>query len=268
MTSLFSIGEFSRLSHLTVKALRHYHEVGLLEPAQVDASSGYRRYEAAQLSQARIIRRLRVLDMPLEEVRDVLFASNEGAQQSAIAGHLERMESDLQRTRDVVASLRSLLTEPIESVEVAYRTIPETQSVAISEHVERVDTAKWCEQAFTELWEVVESHELEPTGPPAGIFPSEFITEGEAEIVAFVPVVSAVTSGRVAGLLVPEGTFAVATHTGPFANLDCCYGPLGTFVAEHNRSAGAPFREYYVDTPTGVEDQSAFKTEVCWPVAG
>jgi len=82
------------------------------------------------------------------------------------------------------------------------------------------------------------------------------------------PVATAVTSGRVHPLLVPEGTFAVATHTGPFSNLDCCLGQVGTFVAEHSNSGHAPFREYYVDTPAGVEDQSEFETEVCWPVLG
>ncbi len=268
MALLFSIGEFSRLSHLTVNALRHYHEVGLLEPAEIHPSSGYRQYAAAQLERARVIRRLRSLDMPLDEVDSVLSAPTEDERHAAIAAHLERMESQLTRTRDVVASLRGLLTEPLQQVAVTYRTIPDALSIAICEHVERVNTAAWCADAYAELSEVVESHGLEGTGPPAGIFPSSFISEGQAEITAFVPVVSATTMGRVHPLVVPGGTFAVATHTGPFSNLDCCYGPLGVFVAENATSTSDPFREYYVDTPIGVEDQSQFQTEVCWPISG
>jgi len=268
MTALFSIGEFSRLSHLTVKALRHYHDVGLFEPAEVDASSGYRQYEATQLSQARIIRRLRALDMPIEQVQYVLTAPSEAEKQLAIGAHLKSMESELQRTREVVASLRSLLTEPLQPADVTYRTIPETRSVAVRERVERIDTASWIQQAFADLWAVIGSKGLEQTGPPAGIFPSAFITEGEAEIVAFVPVATAAHSGRVSELVVPEATFAVATHTGPFSNLDCSYGLLGTYVAENFVSRTAPFREDYIDTPADSEDQSAFRTEVCWPVVG
>ena len=49
MTSTLPIGDFSRATHLSVKMLRHYHELGLLEPADVDADTGYRRYAAEQI---------------------------------------------------------------------------------------------------------------------------------------------------------------------------------------------------------------------------
>ena len=71
MEALVTIGEFSRLSHLTTKALRHYHDVGLLSPALID-SSGYRRYAPEQVQQAQLVRRLRLLDMPVPEIATVL----------------------------------------------------------------------------------------------------------------------------------------------------------------------------------------------------
>ena len=48
-TTLLTIGEFSRMTHLSVKALRHYHDVGILEPAAIDPYSGYRSYAADQV---------------------------------------------------------------------------------------------------------------------------------------------------------------------------------------------------------------------------
>lgn len=74
MTVRLTIGEFSKMTYLSVKALRHYHDVGLLEPTEVDPSSGYRRYGAEQIGTAQAIRRFRDLDMPLEQVRAVLHA--------------------------------------------------------------------------------------------------------------------------------------------------------------------------------------------------
>ena len=71
MADLLSIGDFSRMTFLTVKALRHYHDVGLLEPARIDAHSGYRYYRPEQVTEARMIRRLRDLDLPVDEVRAV-----------------------------------------------------------------------------------------------------------------------------------------------------------------------------------------------------
>src|SRR3954454_19351855 len=62
------IGRFSRLTGLTVKALRHYDEIGLLRPAGVDSENGYRSYEPEQVERAEAIRMLRQLEVPLEEI--------------------------------------------------------------------------------------------------------------------------------------------------------------------------------------------------------
>jgi len=72
MTLLLSIGEFARVSHMSVKALHHYDEIGLLKPADVDQWSGHRRYSSAQVPVAHVIRRFRDLDMSLEQIRLVL----------------------------------------------------------------------------------------------------------------------------------------------------------------------------------------------------
>src|SRR3954470_14534611 len=69
MDVLLTIGEFSKMTYLSVKALRHYHDVGLLEPMLVDPATGYRRYGASQVGTAQAIRRFRDLDMPIDEVR-------------------------------------------------------------------------------------------------------------------------------------------------------------------------------------------------------
>ena len=73
MKSVLPIGDFSRATHLSVKMLRHYHELGLLEPAEVDAGSGYRRYAAEQIVTAQIIRRFRDLEMLREDIHPPAF---------------------------------------------------------------------------------------------------------------------------------------------------------------------------------------------------
>lgn len=64
-----SIGEFARLTRLSVRTLRRYHEAGLLAPASVDPASGYRYYAGDQIPVAHVIHRLRELDVPLADVR-------------------------------------------------------------------------------------------------------------------------------------------------------------------------------------------------------
>jgi DNA-binding transcriptional MerR regulator len=76
MAAQLSIGNFSRATHMTIKTLRHYHRIGLLEPAEIDPDTGYRRYAVEQLPIAQVIRRFRDLGMPLEEIQGVLSASD------------------------------------------------------------------------------------------------------------------------------------------------------------------------------------------------
>src|ERR1700722_7716300 len=118
MSSSLAIGDFSRATHLTVKTLRHYHETGLLEPAQIDLKTAYRRYTTEQIPVAQIIKRFRDLDMPLTEIRAVLSAPDVRARNDLIAAHLKRLKSDLARTQTAVASLRNLLEHPTPAFEI------------------------------------------------------------------------------------------------------------------------------------------------------
>jgi DNA-binding transcriptional MerR regulator len=68
---MFTIGEFAQLTEITVKALHHYDEVGVLRPAEVDPVTRYRRYAADQLRPALLLRALREADVPLSAVTGV-----------------------------------------------------------------------------------------------------------------------------------------------------------------------------------------------------
>jgi DNA-binding transcriptional MerR regulator len=88
---LLSIGGFALLSGLSINALRHYDEVGLLRPAFVDPATGYRRYRPAQISQARLICALRAVDLPIDAVSKVLADPQGEGMRLALAGHRERL---------------------------------------------------------------------------------------------------------------------------------------------------------------------------------
>jgi DNA-binding transcriptional MerR regulator/effector-binding domain-containing protein len=261
-----TIGEFSRLTHLTVKALRHYHDVGLLEPAGVDGSSGYRRYDTSQVATAQLVKRLRELEMPLPVVRAVLAAPDGATRNAAIAAHLERMERQLERTRDVVASLRALLAPPVPTGHVELRHVEAALTLAIREHVSRDNIARWCGTAFPQLYAVAERTGATVTGPAGGIYGPEFFESGAGEVTAFVPVEGGASDGDVRLHMVPAVDLAVLLHLGPFTDLDITYGALGSYATEHGIAATGPIREYYLAGPDDVADQSGYRTEVGWPV--
>src|SRR3989441_12799848 len=76
--AVFTIGEFSRITGLTVKTLRFYHEEGLLEPTSVDDQTGYRYYDASLVELARTIAFLKSLDFSLAEIKELLALEREG----------------------------------------------------------------------------------------------------------------------------------------------------------------------------------------------
>jgi len=266
MDGLLSIGDFSRMTFLTVKALRHYHEVGLLEPARTDPVSGYRYYRPEQVAQARLIRRLRDLDLPVDDVRTVVQAPDEATRNAVLVEHLDRMSRQLEEVQDTVTSLRRMLADDEEEIAVEYRDEPTTMVIAVREHVEGSAAVSWWIEAFTELHRLLRTAGIERTGPDGAEFPTEFFTEGGAEVTAFVPVdrVPAL-AGRVEALTRPGRSYAVAVHDGPMVDLDGAYAAVGQRVLERALASDGPVVERYL--PLGDEDDLiAHRTEVCWPV--
>jgi len=88
---LVGVGAFAQLSGLTVETLRHYHQVGLLVPAEVDERTGYRRYGLGQLPRARALAALRDVGMPLEDVAAIVDATDFGVRRARLAGHRRRL---------------------------------------------------------------------------------------------------------------------------------------------------------------------------------
>jgi DNA-binding transcriptional MerR regulator len=259
------IGEFSRLTHLSVKTLHHYHDIGLLTPARIDPSSGYRRYETAQVRTAQLIRRLRELDMPLPQVRELVEAPDPDSRNRVLQRHLEQMEAELVRTQQVVASLRSMLV-PAGGLQVEYRTLPAFTALAIRDHVDRSDIGPWCEASFPALYAAIERAGGVPAGPGGATYADEFFTEDAGEVVAYVPFDRPVEAFELARL--PAGRFAIAVHEGDLVDFDRTYGALGSHVAEHGTGAPGPIREVYVVGPGDADDPALFRTEVCWPING
>jgi DNA-binding transcriptional MerR regulator len=92
-SDLIPIGRFARLSGLSIGALRHYDELDLLRPADVDRFTGYRRYRPDQLDTARVIGRLRDLEVPIDEIRAVLAADDPAEQRRLIADQRRRAQA-------------------------------------------------------------------------------------------------------------------------------------------------------------------------------
>ena len=271
MTTDVTIGEFSRMTHLTIKTLRHYHRVGLLEPSGIDPRTGYRYYSTDQVGAAQVIRRFRDLDMPIDEVRAVLVAPDLTSRNRLIAAHLDRLQAQLAHTRAAVDSLRTLLDPPDADTAVEHRSVPPVGAIAIRATVNHDEVAEWWSAGFVELRATAASLGLVPSGPAGGLYDNELFEEEQGEATLFLPVEDAASAGvpgdgRVRVMEIPGAELAVLVHRGSEGSIDLAYGTLGVYVTEHGLAGSGPIRETYLIDRSTTEDTTRWRTEVGWPI--
>src|SRR5580693_2102094 len=112
---MFSIGEFARLGAVSIRTLRHYDEIGLLPPAEVDPVTGYRSYSATQLRQLNRIVALKDLGLSLGQIRQLLGGITVDELRGMLLLRRAQLEGELQRQRHhllgVEARLRHIAQE-------------------------------------------------------------------------------------------------------------------------------------------------------------
>jgi DNA-binding transcriptional MerR regulator len=265
-----SIGDFSRATHMTVKTLRHYHQLGLLEPAEVDPHTGYRRYTAGQIPAAQVIRRFRDLGMPLEEIQGVLSAPDLRTRNERITAHLSRLEEELGRTQSALTSLRDLLAPPSPesaTARIELRGVPAVPAAAITATVAAEESAAWLQGALGELNATLAAQNAPVGGPAGGIYADQVFTRHRGQVTIFIPCAGPITSmGRVAPALIPAAELAVIEHSGPPADVDRAYGTLAAYVTRHALAVDGPIREYYLTGQRDTPDTSRWRTEIGWPI--
>jgi DNA-binding transcriptional MerR regulator len=269
MSASLPIGDFARATHLSVKTLRYYHRVGVLEPAAVDPHTGYRRYETDQIPVAQIIRRFRALDMPLEDVQAVLAAPDIATRNEVIAAHLSRLEATLERTQQATASLRDLLQirTPTAPADLAHLSVPATTAAAITDTIDIKDAGAWFQGALGELHASLASQGAAPSGPAGGIYSTDLFAEDRGEATVFLPCdLTFRSTGRIDPLVIPAVELATVTHAGPHSDIDRSYGALATYVAHHALGIDGPIREYYLVDRHTTTDPSQWRTQIGWPI--
>jgi len=260
---VLSIGEFSRLTHLTVRTLRRHHDAGLLEPAVVDEATGYRWYSVDQVPTAQVIHRLRELDVPLADVQAILRSPDPGARGRLVAEHLARLEAELDRTRAAVASLRRLLRPDPAPVAVELRAEPARTVAAVSAVVHQDDVPTWFAGAVAELGAAVGAS---ATGPLGGTYDDALFERGRGRALLYLPTSAPPRAGRVRPVTLPAAELAVTTHVGDHDTVDVTYGQLGSWVVGNAMAVDGPVRERYLVGPADSPDPAAWRTEIGWPV--
>lgn len=268
---LMTIGTFSRASLLSVKALRAYHEGGILVPARVDPVTGYRRYHTSQLTDAAVVQRLRSLDVPLARVREVVHARDPEVTRRVLAEHAAAMQARLDDVTRIVDELQEGVELPAAHTPVHVRDVPAAHTLAIRGEVTEANFARFLGDAYAELSAVAGRAQTAPIGPSGALYPPTIPDDGPEQVEAFVPVGAPPAlpddRGRVVLGEVPAARVAVLVHAGAYDDLAGSYRRLGAWVAHNARPAGERVREIYLVSYGETDDPAEFRTEIHWPLA-
>lgn len=139
-----TIGRFARVSGLSVHTLRHYDDVGILAPAEVDPDSGYRRYRRDQVRHARLIQALRWIDLPVDEIRAALDDETGAALAEVLTRHRGRLERRANLVAGQIADVDAYLEKGL-----SMNPVTGTRPVQLKIAVDDVDEAiAFYQQAF------------------------------------------------------------------------------------------------------------------------
>lgn len=266
---LIPIGQFSKMVRLSVKALRLYADRGLLLPAYTDPETSYRYYKPSQAKRAEIIRILRSVDMPLNEILQVLGAEEPAEASALLLAHRERMAEQLRMQQRMLVYLESLIEnkERIMPYEITVAAAVPLTVAGIRMHTCLDSIKDDIGQGFARIMQGIQSQLYTPAGPPMLVYHDVIDEENDGEVEVCIPVKEAFTaSGDFQCHTLDADHVATMVHFGPYEELSSAYHTMLAWIAENAyQLAGSP-REIYLNDPRMVSPDK-LQTKLEFPVA-
>jgi DNA-binding transcriptional MerR regulator len=265
---LLPMGRFSGIVRLSVKQLRHYDDLGLLTPALVDGSSGFRYYSLSQVRDAERIRLLRQLEMPLATIRAVLNERDPDRLKVLLADYRERLETRIEAQRQAVAALELLsLNQAWLSASVELRELPAQSILTHRSQVNLNAIGKTSSQVFHSLYTFIGRSGGRAAGPPFTIFHDNEFNETSMDVEFGVPIQEPLTPlENWTARQLPAGRAAVLVHSGSYTEIASSHAALVAWTLEHGHVTGGPVREVYLVAPDRTDQPEALRTEIVVPL--
>jgi DNA-binding transcriptional MerR regulator len=270
---MIRIGDFSKLSRVSIKTLRHYDEMGLLKPIAVDHFTGYRYYEFDQLAQLYRILALKDLGFSLEEIgrfldSDLSVEQMRGMLKLRQAEIRQEVEEEVARLARVELWLREIEQEDsMSKYDVVIKRI-EALKVASVRGV--VPTPPDQRSLWDELMGHFNQQKTRMIGPPMAIYHDPEAKERDWDIEVCMPILDPMTPEKNLNVYsLPEvETMACVVHNGPFATLPQAYDALAKWIDQNGYHIVGPGRELNLKLPEKLGDQNDPNTvnEVQYPV--
>lgn len=266
-SQLVSIGQLAKSARCSVKALRLYAEQGLLQPARVDPSSGYRYYRRSQARDALTIAMLRSLGMSLAAISELL--SQEPARVAAtLAAERERLEREISERHAALSAVERLLDEDdLMPYAISIEQLPALEVCSMRVVVAAAEQEQATTHAVRQLQAWARAHHLPQDPLLCLVQPTK---AGELEL----QVALGLADDSAGVLQLPEGArrqkldagaAAVTTHVGSYSQLGLAHHALFAWIHERGHRELGPVREVYLDDPAQTPARQ-LRTRVVVPI--
>ncbi|WP_214320830.1 MerR family transcriptional regulator [Nonomuraea sediminis] len=258
---MFSIGDFARLGLVSVRMLRHYDAIGLLRPAHVDPVTGYRSYQAAQLSRLNRIVAIKDLGFTLEQVRAILddkVSTEElhGMVRLRRAQLEAQISADLERLRGVETRLRTIETEGhMNTDEVVIKRIPPTRVAELSGSAasyDAPDIGPVIKPLYRELIARLEAAGVTITGPGCAYY----VPEDDGSVMVHAGLGVSVPHGTDFDVvdLPPIEVAATIIHNGSMDDVGRTFQTLAHWIEENGYRSLGLAREVSLHCPENLDE--------------
>jgi DNA-binding transcriptional MerR regulator len=247
--TMYSIGEFSKVTGLTVKTLRFYHQEGLLEPSCVDDQTGYRYYDERQIEAARCIAFLRGWELSLEQIREILAQRDDDAALAILERHKGSLAERIKQSRRVARSIDQFIRHEREAsamtkgpFHVEEKEIEPFLAGAIRMTGRYSDSGR----AFGRLARQLRSALC---GHPLMLHYDDDYRDTDANFEVCLPVRRKLTVEEVEVRELSGGHCVALVHEGPYDQLGHSYAKILRYVKEKGFRVIIPTREVYLKGP-------------------
>lgn len=268
---MLKIGEFSKLSRVSIRMLRHYDEIGLLKPAHIDPESGYRYYAEGQLPAAGRITALKDMGFSLAVIGELLpdYGDRERLERQLFLKRAELSEERQQleqRLRLLDTALERLRKDESMKYDVTLKTFPQRSAATV-----RMVIPSYEEEG--RLWGLLMGETaalgLVPDDPCycCAVFHDKEYREHDVEVEVQKTVKGSYPdTEHVRFRTLPEVTVASAVCRGSYEQMDDIMAAVAGWAAENGYAFDGPAFNIYHVSPHETRDPNQFVTEVCYPV--
>jgi DNA-binding transcriptional MerR regulator/effector-binding domain-containing protein len=272
---MFSIGEFARLGAVSIRTLRHYDEIGLLPPAQVDPVTGYRSYSPAQLRQLNRIVALKDLGLALGQIRQLLDGITVDELRGMLLLRQAQLERELLRQRHhllgVEARLRHIAQEDdMPADDIVVKQIPPLGVVVISDTAPGWGTENIVpavNRARVKFDELGISGLVQAAGPFMLVYEQADGPEVTVSVALPVTREPARLPAPAQYRVLPAIEAAAAVRSGPAATIyPMVYQDLVAWVQAHGYESHGPGRDIWLHEVDDISeaDQQVFETQLAF----